>query len=61
MKALSIPVIGCISLVLAACSSAPRPLARPETIPANGAYTHAASGMSFPLAVGDFRRVTLLR
>src|SRR6185437_12550860 len=61
MKALSMPVIGCISLVLAACSSVPRPLVRPETIAASGAYTHAASGMSFPIAVGDFRRVTLLR
>ena len=61
MKALSIPVIGCICVVLAACSSSPRPLARPETIPANGAYTHAASGMSFPTAVGEFRRITLLR
>jgi hypothetical protein len=61
MKALSLPAIGCICLALVACSSAPRHLAKPETIPAEGAYTHAASGMSFPTAVGDFRRVNLLR
>ena len=61
MKALAIPLIGCLCLALVACSSAPRHLAKPETIPADGPYTHAASGMSFPAAVGDFRRVTLLR
>jgi hypothetical protein len=62
MKALSIPMIGGLCLALLACSSAPsQHLAKPETIPANGAYTHAASGMAFPAAVADFRRVTLLR
>ena len=61
MKVLSLPVIGCMGLALVACSSASHQLARPETILAQGAYTHAASGMSFPIAVGDFRRVTLLR
>lgn len=61
MKALSIPAIGCICVAVAACSSAPRHLAKPETIAADGAYTHAASGMSFPLTAADFRRVTLLR
>jgi len=62
MKALSIPTVGCLCLALVACSSAPaRHLAKPETIPAEGSYTHAASGMNFPAAVGDFRRVTLLR
>jgi hypothetical protein len=61
MKALSIPMIGGMCLALVACGSTPHQLAKPETIPANGPYTHAASGMSFPAAVGDFRRVTLLR
>jgi hypothetical protein len=61
MKALSIPVIGCICLALVACSSAPRHLVKPETIPADGPYTHTPSGMSFPVTVADFRRVTLLR
>ena len=61
MKALAIPTIGCLCVVLVACSSTPQHLAKPETIPATGAYTHAASGMSFPTAVGDFRRISLLR
>jgi len=61
MKALAIPAVGGLCVVLAACSSTPQHLAKPETIPANGPYTHAASGMSFPPAVGEFRRISLLR
>jgi hypothetical protein len=60
MRARFIASVG-IAMALVACSSAPRHLAKPETIPAEGAYTHTASGMNFPAAVGDFRRVSLLR
>lgn len=33
-----------------------KPLARPEAVAIQGAYTHPASGMIFPAMIGDFER-----
>lgn len=43
------------------CPARPRPLNQPQAIFADGAYTHEKSGMTFPLAVGDFQRGTAQR
>jgi hypothetical protein len=38
-----------------------KPLARPEMVQVVGPYTHAASGMVFPSAIGDVSRVSVFR
>jgi hypothetical protein len=50
------------------CASVPiakrlhaKPLARPEFIQVVGPYTHTASGMVFPSAIGEVPRVSVLR
>ena len=48
-------------ILLVGCPARPRPLNQPQAIFADGAYTHEKSGMTFPLAVGDFQRGTVLR
>jgi len=50
-------------VVLAGCESESPPayFRQPETIAAEGGYVHPASGMTFPVAVGEFRRVNLIR
>jgi len=45
-----------LALLLAACPARPRPLHQPQAIIADGAYTHEKSGMTFPIAVGEFHR-----
>lgn len=45
-----------LSLLLAACPARPRPLNQPQTIFAEGAYAHQKSGMTFPIAIGEFHR-----
>ena len=51
-----------ILIALFGCTAArPRPLAQPEAMIAQGTFTHEASGMTFPLHVGDFERSTVLR
>lgn len=43
------------------CPARPRSLNQPQPILVEGAYTHEKSGMTFPLAVGDFRRSLVQR
>lgn len=50
-----------LSLVLIGCPARPRPLDQPQLIVAHGAYVHEKSGMTFPIAVGDFQRATVQR
>ena len=51
-----------MAAVLFGCSTMrPKHLARPEVISAEGNFTHAASGMTFPHSVGDFQRSKVLR
>lgn len=47
--------------LLVGCPARPRPLNQPQAIFADGSYTHEKSGMTFPLAVGDFQRDTVQR
>lgn len=49
-----------LALVLG-CPAHPRPLNQPQAILADGTYTHEKSGMTFPLAVGNFQRNTVQR
>ncbi len=39
----------------------PKPVTLPQVINAEGTVTHAASGMTFPMSVGDFRRNKVIR
>lgn len=50
-----------LSVLLVGCPVRPRPLDQPQVILADGAYAHEKSGMTFPLAVGDFRRSLVQR
>lgn len=62
MKSASLFIAAILVLSGATARAAgPRYLAQPQTIEADGAFTQAASGMVFPAAIGDFRRVSLLR
>lgn len=61
IKLIAIPVVILLSSLLAGCPPRPRPLNQPQVIFADGAYTHEQSGMTFPLAVGDFRRILVER
>lgn len=45
-----------LALLLTACPARPRPLHQPQAIIAEGAFTHEKSGMTFPIAVGEFHR-----
>lgn len=49
------------SCFLVGCPTHPRPLAQPQPLFVQGAYTHALSGMIFPLSIGEFRRSAVLR
>jgi hypothetical protein len=49
-----------VSLMIAGCPVMNQYyLAQPLVITATGPFTHAASGMTFPIAVGDFQRATI--
>lgn len=61
IKLIAIPVVILLSSLLAGCPPRSRPLNQPQVIFADGAYTHEQSGMTFPLAVGDFRRILVER
>jgi hypothetical protein len=50
-----------VSTSLIGCPAHQRTLNPPETIIAEGAYSHEKSGMTFPLAVGEYRRVGIQR
>lgn len=54
-------LITSLSLLLPACPARPRPMNQPQTIFAEGAYTHEQSGMTFPIAVGEFQRIGIQR
>lgn len=63
-----LPMLLLTSLLLSGCpvyqvNSNPTsaPLARPEPTVASGDYTHTPSGYNFPMAVGGFERVNILR
>ena len=58
-----VTLVSFIGCVLAGCGSEPPPvnLRQPETIAVEGSYVHPVSGMTFPVAVGEFRRVNLIR
>lgn len=60
-RLIAIPIVILLSSLLAGCPARPRPLNQPQVIFAEGAYTHERSGMTFPLAVGDFRRSLVQR
>lgn len=45
-----------LAFLLAACPARPRPLHQPQAIIAEGAFTHESSGMTFPIAVGEFNQ-----
>lgn len=45
-----------LSLLLTACPARPRPLNQPQAIFSEGAYAHQKSGMTFPIAIGEFHR-----
>lgn len=62
MNMLKYIVIAFMSAALFGCPAArPRPLAQPEAIISRGTYTHPASGMTFPIKIGDFERSTVYR
>ena len=50
-----------LSILLIGCPARPRPLGQPQAILADGAYVHEKSGMTFPIAVGDFQRAQIQR
>lgn len=50
-----------LSFLLVGCPARPRPLDQPRAIFAEGAWAHDKSGMTFPIAVGDFQRGTVQR
>jgi len=55
-------LIALLSFALFGCPGAqPKYLAKPAVVSADGTYIHVASGMTFPIAVGDFQRVQVLR
>lgn len=66
-------LLAVVSVVLAACAQTPSALPRPQaadapdtqsepqTISAEGPYTQAASGMTFPAVVGGFQRTGINR
>lgn len=60
-RLIAISVVILLSSLLAGCPARPRPFNQPQVIFAEGAYTHERSGMTFPLAVGDFRRSLIQR
>jgi hypothetical protein len=62
MKALRCALIAGMSLLLLGCPTMqPKYLSQPAAVEATGSYTHSASGMVFPDAVGDFRRTSIRR
>jgi hypothetical protein len=66
MRLRSVVAIAGLSLCLASCydtygTARSASLPSPAAISADGTYTHAPSGMTFPMQVGDFQRVSLLR
>jgi hypothetical protein len=62
MNMLKYIVIAIMSTALFGCPAArPKQLAQPETITSRGTYTHPASGMTFPIKIGDFERSTVYR
>lgn len=50
-----------LSFLLVGCLARPRPLDQPQAIIADGAFRHDKSGMTFPIAVGEFQRGVLQR
>ncbi|MCC6140819.1 MAG: hypothetical protein IT389_09430 [Nitrospira sp.] len=60
-RLLTVLLIAPLALLLAACPTRPRPLHQPQVIIAYGAYTHEKSGMTFPIAVGEFHRAGIQR
>src|ERR1700704_496585 len=50
-----------LSFLLIGCPARPRPLDQPQAIIADGAFRHDKSGMTFPIAVGEFQRGMLQR
>jgi hypothetical protein len=61
MKVFSCIIALLIAAVLFGCPTTRlKHLARPEVFKADGDYTHAASGMTFPPRVGNFKRNNLI-
>lgn len=54
-------VVLCLAVPLSGCPSVPTPLSQPEALQASGVFVQAASGMTFPDQVDDFRRVAVTR
>jgi hypothetical protein len=50
-----------ISTLFVGCPPRPRPIDQPQVIFSDGAYVHEKSGMTFPIAVGDFQRGAIQR
>lgn len=62
MKNTAVSVIAILfALGAAPLAAAPRSLAQPVPVTADGAFTQRASGMVFPVSVGAFHRVGLMR
>jgi hypothetical protein len=62
MKLLGSITVLLMAVTLFGCPTMrPNNLVRPEIIKAEDTYTHAASGMIFPLTIGDFKRSKVIR
>lgn len=62
MKVLKYVIVLLVVMALSGCPAMrPKHLAQPEVIKSEDTYTHVASGMTFPLSVGDFHRSKVIR
>lgn len=62
MKVLKYVIVLLVVVALSGCPAMrPKHLARPEAIQSESTYTHTASGMTFPLSVGNFHRSKIIR
>lgn len=61
MKALGLVLVAVVLLAGGAAPARTQGLPEPEPIPVKGTYVHAASGMTFPTAVADFRRTNIYK
>lgn len=60
-RLIALLVVVFVSATLIGCPARSRLLNQPEIIIAEGAYSHEKSRMTFPLAVGEYRRVGIQR